>query len=175
VNVIERVGYIEPGPILDALSHADWATGGWRARLPFSPHRDSDTLMVRGPAAFTARGVLESREIIDYPLFKEPAVNNAVWTVATIAHKAPARVMAIRLHPGGKVDQHRDRGSYADVTHRYHVALQTNAGAWLMVEGETRHLQAGEVWYIDKHLPHCGGNDGQVDRIHLIVDVWGSA
>lgn len=171
----ECVGKIDVAPILVALDGVSWTEEPWRRHMPFSPHRDTDTITLRGPLSVRPRAIIESLEVVDRPLMECEPIRSAVWGIASLAHKAPARAMLCLLHPGGKVDQHVDDGRYAYLTDRYHVAVQTNDEAWLQVEGERRSLPLGGVWFFEKHKPHSAGNDGETNRIHLIVDVWRTA
>lgn len=168
----EHVGKIDVAPIVEALDGVIWSNEAWRNRMPFSPHRDTDTITLRGPASVLPRAIMESLDIIDRPLMEMQAVRSAVWAVASLAGKAPARALLCLLRPGGKVTSHVDSGTYADLTDRYHVAIETNDKAWLQVEDEKQWLWPGDVWFFEKHKPHRAGNDGDTPRIHMIVDVW---
>ena len=36
---------------------------------------------------------------------------------------------------------------------------------------KTVHMKVGECWYIDTRKPHQAINNGDTDRVHLVVDV----
>jgi aspartyl/asparaginyl beta-hydroxylase len=172
---LECIGKIDIDPILATLETVDWDSEPWRRHMPFSPHRDTDTVTLRGPESVRPRAVLESLEIVDRPLMKDAAVSSVVWRIASMTHRAPARALLCSLRPHGKVMPHVDEGRYATLTDRYHVVLKSNEDAWLEVDGEKPPMLPGEVWFVDKHKPHSAGNDGNSARIHLIVDVWRAA
>ncbi len=168
-----RVGEMDVRPIVDVMhAHEDAFDGSWRSRMPFTPHRDSDTMILRGPPTTRPRDVLHSLEVVDSPMMAVPEFSDAVAQVATLAVGTRARAMIVRLKPNGYVSVHADEGDYADQTERYHVALETKPLAWVVVETERVTLAPGEVWWLDKHQKHAAGNEGETARYHLIVDVF---
>lgn len=171
----EQIGKIDIAPVIQALAGVVWSDESWRNRMPFSPHRETDTITLRGPATFRPRAIMESIEVIDHAMMALAPIRSAVWGIASLAQKAPARALLCQLRAGGKVTSHVDSGKYADLTDRYHVAIQTNEAAWLQVDDEKQCLRPGDVWFFEKHKPHRAGNDGDTPRIHLIVDVWRKA
>ena len=92
--------------------------------------------------------------------------------VAAVAGALPARAMILKLKPGGRIAPHIDQGAYAEATHRWHAAIETNGQAWLQIADERLHMAPGELWWFDKHALHYGANEGQTDRVHLIVDTF---
>ncbi len=161
---------------IDALAAATRAHAArfadlvFRQSAPGSPHPDTETIYLRMPPVITVESIFESLEAVDYPMMQEPAFRDAVATVARLARGVAARAMIVKLKPEGRIAPHIDEGRYAAATQRFHLPIATNPRAWLDSGGELLHLPAGTLWWFDKHAPHCGGNDGAADRIHLIVD-----
>ena len=58
-------------------------------------------------------------------------------------------------------------------THRVHIPLQTNDKVTFTVGGEDRVMQCGEVIEIDNLKEHRVVNNGDTDRIHLVIDFYG--
>lgn len=58
-------------------------------------------------------------------------------------------------------------------THRVHIPLQTNDKAIFTVGGEDRQMGYGEVIEIDNLKEHSVVNNGDTDRIHLVIDFYG--
>lgn len=76
-----------------------------------------------------------------------------------------------RLVPGATYEMHRDPQPPGWLT-RVHVPLATNPGAWIEFAGEERvHFALGRAYVFDMSLPHNYGNDGDSDRVHLIIDI----
>ena len=174
ISAFCRIGSIDPLPVLSALQSIPDAFSGdlWRRQLRHSPHQDSGVLILRGQPTENPRDVLHGLKVVDREIYLTEALHTAVLAVAARSGCRPARALIAKLPPRGKVLPHTDIGLYAEATERFHVALETNPEAWLEFAGERRHFEPGDIWSVDKHVPHCGGNDGKTPRMHLIVDVW---
>lgn len=170
-----QVATFDPAPAVAALEAAPelWRAATWRQDHPASPHGDTESVYLRMPGEITPHSVFEQ-------------IGGETWTalpelgpLAVIAGEISrcqggelARVMAVKLKPGGRIKRHADTGGYAQATERYHAVLQTNLDCWLEAGGEQRVMPSGTVWWFDKHAEHSGANTGTTDRIHLIVDLY---
>lgn len=164
----------EIGPILEAvaaLDESEWHQEKWRQTMPFTPHGDTDSIFLRRQPGSRPHDVLYQLASVATRYYMVGAFSDAVHAICEAVEGRPARAMLARLRPGGVIKPHTDSGPYADSTERMHLPLITNRGAWLEVDGERYHLEAG-VWHaIDKHVEHSGANGGDEPRLHLIVDV----
>lgn len=169
---IVRIADYDIAPILAMLPALDdlWGEEGWRATMPYSPHRDSEMIYLRRQPGSRPRDVLHQLASVA-TRHHQGALAVAIDDVCAMTVGRPARAMLVRLRPGGVIAEHTDEGIYAEATVRFHVPLVTNPGAWLTVDGERYHLPAGHVFAFDKHRPHSGGNDGDTPRSHLIIDI----
>lgn len=158
------------GPILAALPDLEsaWDEDRWRAAMTYSPHKDSESIFLRRQPGSTPRDVLYQLASVATRHFAVGA--QPVFDICEWFGGRPARAMLVRLRPGGVILPHTDIGAYAAMTERAHLPIVTNPGAWLRVDGERYHLEAGTVFSFDKHVEHDGANDGDEARIHLIID-----
>lgn len=73
---------------------------------------------------------------------------------------------------GPKESGHYDSEPYWS---RFHVPLETNPGCTFTCgedgEEETVHMEVGSAWWFNSALMHRCANNGQGNRIHLIIDV----
>lgn len=75
-----------------------------------------------------------------------------------------------KLTPGQFIEPHFDRHDNHCQT-RVHVPITTNPSC-VFVEGKLAfHMAAGWAWEIDPTIPHCTGNAGETDRVHLFMNV----
>lgn len=81
-----------------------------------------------------------------------------------------ARCVVAQLSPGSNILPHLDPGLGFSIPHRIHWVLWTNAHTFFEIDGRRLHLGSGEVWEIDNKKVHSVRNDGETDRIHVIVD-----
>lgn len=80
-------------------------------------------------------------------------------------------VRLLSLSPQSYIKEHRDDSAgYKDGFFRIHIPIQTNPKVVFKLNGNTLPMQVGECWYADFNLPHYVANDGENDRIHLVLD-----
>jgi len=77
------------------------------------------------------------------------------------------------LGPGAAVPAHIDINYYWRTHVRIHVPVITNPGVEFTVDGETRHLAAGDCWALDTFRSHTVVNRGSERRVHLVLDTVG--
>jgi len=80
-------------------------------------------------------------------------------------------VRLMRLGAGSIIKTHCDHD--LDVEHghaRLHVPIVTNPDVDFRLNGERVILGEGECWYLRLSDPHSVRNDGDRDRIHLVID-----
>ena len=80
------------------------------------------------------------------------------------------RLLLARLLAGGKIPKHTDAGYSLLNCHRVHIPIITNDKVVFTVGGEEKNMQVGELWEINNGLVHTVENQGDEDRIHLIID-----
>jgi hypothetical protein len=84
------------------------------------------------------------------------------------------RAFFIRIPPGGNIPRHHDV-FIPGATH--HLVVQTNdrcLNGWIDTAGMERsvHMQAGYRYRVAREPLHWATNDGDTDRIHLLVEFW---
>ncbi len=81
------------------------------------------------------------------------------------------RAFFIRIPPGGHIHRHSDE-AIKGTTH--HFVLQSNPKAlnWWLEDGQERsiHLRQGCRYDVKRDPVHWATNDGDTDRIHLLVE-----
>ncbi len=80
------------------------------------------------------------------------------------------RMLLAKLPAGSKIPKHTDAGYALLNRHRVHIPIITNDKVVFMVDGEEKNMQAGELSEINSELVHAVENQGDADRIHLIID-----
>ncbi len=73
------------------------------------------------------------------------------------------------LEPGGIIQRHTDSFLENEIA-RLHLPIQTNPNAKLYINHTDASWPEGELWYGDFRLPHWGENNGDTERIHLVID-----
>lgn len=139
-----------------------------------SPHADTETIFLVGPAEMTADSAQHTLSLKAYPalqIFQCELVDILQTLEPIIGITDYGRSMIVKLRPGGKIEPHRDEGGYAEHYSRLHIVLQSAPEFQFWCGADAVWMQPGEVWWFDHQQSHGGHNGSSADRIHLIVDV----
>ena len=96
---------------------------------------------------------------------KGPLTDYWVWDVSE-RFPGKARAFFLKLAPGGHVHPHVD--TCRTVT--MHYCVETNERAVMVFGGLEIRLKAGEGCAVDRQVEHYSRNDGDTDRVHLLVE-----
>lgn len=80
------------------------------------------------------------------------------------------RLLLARLPAGASIPVHVDKGASLRFVHRLHLPVLTHPHVPFTVGEEVRCLGEGEVWEINNCRSHGVRNEGDSDRVHLILD-----
>ena len=86
-----------------------------------------------------------------------------------------ARSRLMRLAPGAEVQEHVDFNYHWYSRVRIHVPIITEPTVRFFCGQEEVHMAAGEAWLFDSWRRHRVVNGSASDRIHLVIDIAGSA
>jgi hypothetical protein len=174
VNHFQRIGHADIDPLLKLLPTIEhwWKYSTLRQKAEGSPHKDTESIYLRMPKVVDLHTVFESMEVVDWPPMPNEILQQLIYDVSHLAYAVPARVMLVKLHPGGYITPHIDQGKYAEATDRYHLCVTSNARCEMQIGNEVVMACPEEVWWFDKHAEHSVLNGGKTPRIHLIVDCW---
>jgi quercetin dioxygenase-like cupin family protein len=80
-------------------------------------------------------------------------------------------VRLMNLAAGAIIKEHKDDELNLESGEaRFHIPVQTNEEVSFFVDDELIPLKEGECWYLNLSLKHRVSNEGNCDRIHLVVD-----
>ena len=80
-------------------------------------------------------------------------------------------VRLLSLSPNSYIKEHTDsEGGYEDGFFRIHIPIQTNDKVIFTVNKKSLPMREGECWYANFNKPHFVSNEGETDRIHLVID-----
>ncbi len=85
------------------------------------------------------------------------------------------RVRILKLAPGAGINMHRDiRHEAANIAVgrvRLHIPIHTNDRVTFFVGGERIKMSPGRLYYVNFSKPHYVQNEGDTDRLHLVLDL----
>ena len=80
-------------------------------------------------------------------------------------------VRLLKLNAGAVIKEHKDAElCYEKGEIRIHIPVITNDKVEFYLDKERVILKEGECWYLNFNLPHSIANNGETDRIHLVLD-----
>lgn len=94
-----------------------------------------------------------------------PGTDYYVWDVSE-RFPDKARAFFLRIAPGGKVHPHVDTCR----TTTTHYCVESNDRCVMVFGGEEIRLKPGESRVVDRTVEHWSRNDGDTDRVHLLVE-----
>jgi hypothetical protein len=137
----------------------DYHDGGWMGLALRSPRGSVNDLFVP---------LHVSPEFTDTDLLKRCS---AVRAVLSVFQCPVGSVRFLRLVPGARIREHRDHDLTLESGEaRIHVPIVTNPQVLFFLDAERVEMQPGECWYLNFSLPHWIENQGETDRIHLVID-----
>jgi hypothetical protein len=112
--------------------------------------------------------VNEEDEFIDTKVMEQCAYIKEVVNILPGVKKA---VRLMNLKSGALIKEHRDHDlCYEKGEARIHIPITTNENVEFLLDGEKMKLNVGECWYMNFNLPHSLVNNGDSDRVHLVID-----
>lgn len=82
-------------------------------------------------------------------------------------------VRFLNLKAGAEIKPHRDHELAFEMGEaRLHFPIVTNPDVAFFVEDIRLNMQPGDCWYINANLTHQVSNNGNTDRVHLVIDCF---
>jgi len=176
---------------IEALEGGDWNQHPYRTKMPRSPHREADDIILRfqdielaikDRRSYRQGGcedrrppspVVDDLEAVPYPMWWQLTETRAL--VYRMARQFSAgrigRAVITRLRPGARVYPHVDDGANADYYDRFQVCVAANKDCIFTVHGLGYGFHQGEIWWFDNRFEHSVVNNGSTDRITLVLDL----
>lgn len=80
-------------------------------------------------------------------------------------------IRLLNLKPGSVIKEHTDYNlGYEDGIFRMHIPITTNEDVHFFIDSKEVKMLPTECWYGNFNLSHSVRNDGETDRIHLVMD-----
>lgn len=158
--------------LLDAKPEL-WKEIEARQRFTGSPHKDTETIFIRGPLKMNHYYVIWDTGSYDYPCMeylKSALVPLLQPILKQLGVEDMGRVLIVNLKPSGHITKHIDQGSYADRYQRFHLVLRSNPYCFQTSGDELQRFNVGEAWYMNNKVLHEAHNVGDTERIHIIFD-----
>lgn len=113
-------------------------------------------------------GNSSTKDYVNLPILK----NLKYITQVLDSIEAPKdSVRFLKLASGSEIKAHKDYDLvFWDGFVRLHIPIITNKKVRFMLDGEMLNMKPGECWFGDFSKTHSVVNEGESDRIHLVID-----
>ncbi|KWN69141.1 aspartyl/asparaginyl beta-hydroxylase domain-containing protein [Burkholderia ubonensis] len=183
MNNLVKIGHgIDTAPLLLAIARQPglWNRHTARTDPEGGPHADVSDIWLRYndekpyKAAGDYTGFNDAHDAVFYPeWYALPQVRPIVFgLMARVEGTRLGGILITKIPASKRVLPHADDNWH--VRHyntKLYVPLQTNPKCWNRVENEVVVMAPGDVWYFDNMKEHEVVNEGDDDRITLIVSV----
>ncbi len=119
------------------------------------------------------RGYLEQHFPIWYPAWEKlPALKPIVFDLMARERATHlGGILITRIPPHGKIKPHSDRGGWhaEHYKRKAYVVIKTNDRCVNHCEDECVIMRRGDAWYFNNLVTHRVDNDGDTERVTLIV------
>jgi aspartyl/asparaginyl beta-hydroxylase len=166
--------------VIPALSQIAAAAEFW-GQFPVrtegrSPHRESRDIWLRFRAwdeLTDRRNYGEPHFAVWYPAWHAlPALHPIVFDIARqVEAEYIGGILLTSIPAGARIYPHHDRGSWHAewLNTKVYVILSANDACINRYESEEYRMRTGEAWQFDNQVVHSVENNGETDRISLII------
>lgn len=179
-NFIKVCDGINVEPLLFSLNQNIqlWDTNKLRKDIPESPHLAMSDIWVRYNYEKYALNTDDYSKFHDqhfpvwYPsINKLPMVRNiSLALMSKMGATHLGGVLITKIPPGGRIEPHIDHNWHADFYNcKLYVPVQSNKQCINRCGDEFVVMNSGECWYFNNSVEHEVVNNGQDDRITLII------
>lgn len=135
-----------------------------RRKMAPSPHRDTDTIALIWEKYDRKPNISEE---LEKEILK---VSNKIREYYGADAKI-LRLMLAKLPSKKEIPSHTDTG-ILETIHRCHLPIITDEKVIFFINDKPLYFKEGEVSEINNVFPHAVVNDSDIDRVHLICDVY---
>lgn len=119
----------------------------------------------------------EAKDGFDGPMAATPLLLQSPYVLQVVSSfgEVVARSRLMRLAPGAEVQEHVDFNYHWYSRVRIHVPIITAPSVRFFCGADETHMAAGESWLFDSWRRHRVINTWDQHRVHLVIDIAGSA
>lgn len=152
-----------------------WDANPFRRVYPDSPHRDMTDIIARYmPGEVTRERRMSEHRNVFWPAWHAlPSLRPLVFgLMARVQAVELGSVLITRLPPGKSILPHNDvEGGWAPAYYNCKGHLTVTGSAVVTCDGEECEFLPGTVWWFDNLLMHSIANNGDDNRVCVIVSM----
>jgi hypothetical protein len=150
--------------------HVEWFKNTFR-QDEYHMHRDTKSIFIYDYPVSWSPGekYLVEHSSEDNDLFQ--MVLPIIESLEKLHNGKVGKAVFINLPPFKNVDKHKDAGGYLESVRRHHIPIATNERVSFVIDGERKFMRVGEIWEVNNNKVHQVWNEGDTDRVHLLIDI----
>ena len=95
-----------------------------------------------------------------------------VKTLYSYKNSEYSRIMLAKLYTGCEIDKHVDGNESAVEPHKIHIPIVTHDNCIFYCDDKSIHMKENYIYEVDNQKMHGVINSSDVDRIHLIIELY---
>jgi len=95
-----------------------------------------------------------------------------VKTLYSYKNSEYSRIMLAKLYTGCEIDKHVDGNESAVEPHKIHIPIVTHDNCIFYCDDESINMKENYIYEVDNQKMHGVINSSDVDRIHLIIELY---
>ena len=168
--------YISSYDVSNILNHiskfdSEWKINTSRQDLEDPVHKNTESYFILGSIGTWSLG----KKLLPVNVCKDKNLWEMVKPIIQDLEKfhegVASSAIIVKLMSEKDVLPHIDESEYLQSVRRNHLAIKTNNSVIFHVGEETKNIATGECWEINNSKTHYVENNGNEERIHLIVDI----
>lgn len=171
VHHIGKVDTTAIKALLDTKTEEEWQENGLRQQQ-FKVHKDTQSLVLKWSANTATDTPVETKShFATFESVLKPVLD-MIQHEYKYQNPVIRKAMFAKLKAGGVISDHMDGAVALRMVHRIHIPIVTNDKVHFFIDDIDHRFNVGEVIEIDNTRYHSVRNEGDQDRIHLIIDYY---
>jgi aspartyl/asparaginyl beta-hydroxylase (cupin superfamily) len=159
------IGKVDVSDYISTLKNHNWEDWTFRQDT-YEVHSETKSVPLLVDEFYSSKGDKSK----DYKVYKKLLKNIEPIIKKYYGDGEIIRIELVTLPAKSKVKNHKDYGNSLENDPRIHLVIQTNDDVVFTVDGEKKNMKVGELWEINNTKYHSVENNGNTDRVHMIID-----
>lgn len=165
-------GKFDVSAIADLLStYSDEWFANKDRQVIYEVHKETNSIFIYDHSNVWSLGDKYDLKVNDSQSAMAALVSPIVKSLEAIHDGKVGKCIFIKMPAHKSVGEHRDAMDYLGAVRRHHIAIKTNENVVFFVNKERKNMKVGECWEINNNLLHSVENNGDSERIHLMIDI----
>ncbi len=163
------IGKLNTTEFFECLNSSGLSWDGYTFRQEkFACFQETKTI----PVIFDEKFSIDEIKLTEnFEHFEKPIKNLTTQISELLGEGDIQSCIMVNLPSKKKIAKHIDTFKFAKLFRRLHIPIQTNDDCYFYINKESKNLKVGEIWEIaNDEYSHWVENNGDIDRIHMIVD-----